>query len=74
MRLIVIDTIKEKVDVILIILGFEIPKVINVCYVDTIVVGRNRGPKFGNVRNTIPWILMISASKLGKKTLWLLWT
>ena len=54
MRLIVIDTIKEKVDVILIILGFEIPKVIYVYDVDTIVVGRNRGPKFGNVRNTIP--------------------
>ena len=67
MRLIVIDTIKKKVDVILIILGFEIPKVINVYYVDTIVVGRNRGPNFGNVRNTVPWILMIGASKLGKK-------
>ena len=52
--LIVIDTIKKKVDVILIILGFEIPKVIYVYDVDTIVVGRNRGPKFGNVRNTIP--------------------
>ena len=48
-------------------MGFETPKVINVYYVDTIVVGRNRDPKFGNVRNTVLWILMIGASKLGEK-------
>ena len=34
---------------ILIVLGFEIPKVI-IYNVHTIVVGRNIGPKFGNVR------------------------
>ena len=57
-------------------MGFETPKVINVYYVDTIVVGRNRDPKFGNVRNTVLWILMIGASKLGKKkklSLWRKW-
>jgi len=50
LKLIVIDTIEKKVVVILIVLGFEIPKVI-IYYVHTIVVGRNTGPKFGNVRN-----------------------
>lgn len=74
--------IKDKVDVISISLGFEIPSLDSPYHKDPIAVGSflamqsniltvaacgNSGPSFGTIRNVAPWILTVGASESKKK-------